>query len=149
MVTFTIKKYHKMAKIEIEIPDTQSEDDIQNAIIAFAKMASYPFQPEHKRKEELQIVGWLKQLKDLFDKTYISEEFLERNGFEKREYYFLYCDDVEEISAQCVDKEMGIWRVSVVFLESGNNDSLDICTVGQLKMFLAIEGLSEIAEQLK
>lgn len=83
------------------------------------------------------------------DKTYISEVFLARNGFEKREYDFLYCDDVEEISAQCIDAEMGIWRVSIGFLESGNNDCLDICTVGQLRMFLAIEGLTEIAKQIK
>lgn len=138
-----------MAKIVIELPDDTKEYDIQDAIIAFVRMASYPCQPCAKRKEELKVAEWLMQLKGFLDKTYISEEFLVSNGFKKREYDFLYCDDVEEISAQCVDKEMGIWRISVGFLESGSNDYLDICTVGQLRMFLAIEGLENIAKQLK
>ena len=83
------------------------------------------------------------------DKTFISEDFLTHNGFEKREYDYLYCDDVEEISAQCIDQEMGVWRVEVGFLDHGNTESLDICTIGQLRMFLAIEGLENIAKQLK
>lgn len=88
------------------------------------------------------------------DKTFISAEFLIRNGFEKRiitngkptlpSPTYLYCDDVEEISAQCIDAEMGVWRVEVGFLDHGNTESLDICTVGQLKMFLAIEGIKNI-----
>lgn len=84
------------------------------------------------------------------DKTYISADWLLKNGFEKREYDFLYCDDVEEISAQCIDAEMGIWRVEVGFLDHCENvESLDICTLGQLRMFLAIEGLDNIVEQFK
>lgn len=84
------------------------------------------------------------------DKTYITADFLVRNGFEKREYDFLYCDDVEEISAQCIDAEMGIWRVEIGFLDHCENvESLNICTVGQLRMFLAIEGLNELANNLK
>ena len=100
-------------------------------------------------KEHQKLAEWLSELNGYKDKTYIEPDFLIRNGFEKREYDYLYCDDVEEISAQCINAEMGIWRVSIGFLESGNNDSLDICTVGQLRMFLAIEGLTEIAKQLK
>jgi hypothetical protein len=84
------------------------------------------------------------------DKTYFSDDFFIRNGFEKREYDFLYCDDVEEISAQCIDAEMGVWRVEVGFLDHcENTESLNICTVGQLRMFLAIEGLENIAKELK
>lgn len=97
---------------------------------------------EEKKKAELKLASYE-------DKTYISAEFLMRNGFEKRQFDYLYCDDVEEISAQCIDKEMGVWRVSIGFLDSGNNDSLDICTVGQMRMFLAIEGLENIGIQFK
>lgn len=113
------------SRIEIKRLGTELKADHQKAIDTANELAAYK------------------------DKTYISEDFLARNGFEKREYDFLYCDDVEEISAQCIDAEMGIWRVSIGFLESGNNDCLDICTVGQLRMFLAIEGLNELAKQLK
>ncbi|MBQ3690876.1 MAG: hypothetical protein II937_13595 [Bacteroidales bacterium] len=97
------------------------------------------------------------------DKTYITAEFLMRNGFELHEVdgkpdhefanlcrdkdYYLYCDDVEEISAEIIDNEMGVWHVEVGFLDHGNTESLDICTVGQLRMFLAIEGLKDIVKQ--
>ena len=90
------------------------------------------------------IFTWAEKMSSYEDKTYITAEWLVRNGFEKREYDFLYCDDVEEISAQCIDAEMGVWRVEIGFLEGGNVSTLDICTVGQLKMFLAIEGLDNM-----
>lgn len=97
------------------------------------------------------------------DKTYISEDFLARNGFEKREYAFryygdcaiirksgfLYCDDCAEISVQEIDSEAGEWRIEVAYLDGGSTQTLDVCTVGQMRMFLAIEGLTEIAKQLK
>lgn len=111
------------------------------------------------RAKHLKAIHTANELAAYKDKTPISDEFLIRNGFEKRiitngkptlpSPTYIYCDDVEEISAQCINAEMGIWRVSIGFLESGNNDWLDICTVGQLRMFLAIEGLENIAKQLK
>lgn len=101
------------------------------------------------RAKHLKAIHTANELAAYKDKTYISEDFLIRNGFEKREYDYLYCNDVEEISAQCIDAEMGIWRIYVGFLESGNGDKLDICTVGQMRMFLAICGLDNIVEQFK
>jgi len=100
-----------------------------------------------KRQKELR--RQLEILEAYEDKTYITAEFLIHNGFEKREYDYLYCDDVEEISAQCIDAEIGIWRIYVGFLESGNSDKLDICTLGQFRMFLAICGLDNIVKQFK
>lgn len=100
-------------------------------------------------KEHAQLAEWLSELNGYKDKTYIEPDLLIQNGFEKRQYDYLYCDDVEEISAQCINAEMGIWRVSIGFLESGNGDKLDICTVGQLRMFLAIDGLNELTKQFK
>lgn len=118
----------------------------------FCKIKIQHFESANKKVATEIYKDMLKSLEKLAaykDKTYISEDFLMRNGFEKREYDYLYCDDVEEISAQCIDAEMGIWRIYVGFLEVENGDKLDICTVGQMRMFLAIEGLNEIAKQLK
>lgn len=95
------------------------------------------------------VAEWLQELASYKDKTYISEEFLIRNGFEKRQFDYLYCDDVVEISAQCIDDEAGVWRIEIAYLDSGYPQTLDICTVGELRMFLAIDGLNEIAKQLK
>lgn len=113
---------------------------------------------EGKKESELKLASYA-------DKTYITAEFLLRNGFILHEVdgkpdhefanlcrdkdYYLYCDDVEEISAEIIDNEMGVWRVEVGFLDHGNTESLDICTIGQLRMFLAIEGLSELVKQFK
>ena len=97
---------------------------------------------EEKKKAELKLASYE-------DKTYISAEFLMRNGFEKRQFDYLYCDDCEEISAQEIDSEAGEWRIEVAYLDGGYPQTLDIYTVGQLRMFLAIEGLNEIANQLK
>ena len=94
------------------------------------------------------------------DKTYINEDFLIRNGFEKRiitngkptlpSPTYIYCDEVKEITAKCIDAEMGVWYVSIGFLDSSDScESLAICTIGQMRMFFAIEGLTELANQLK
>jgi hypothetical protein len=117
------------------------------------------------RAKYLKAIHTANELAAYEDKTYITAEFLLRNGFILHEVdgkpdhefanlcrdrdYYLYCDDVEEISAKCIDAEMGVWRVEVGFLDHGNTESLDICTVGQLRMFLTIEGLDNIAKQLK
>lgn len=101
-----------------------------------------------------------KQAKIYEDKTYINEDFLIRNGFEKLiitngkptlpSPTYLYCDDAEEITVKCIDAEMGVWYVSIGFLDSSDDcESLAICTIGQMRMFLAIEGLTELANQLK
>lgn len=108
---------------------------------------------EAKKKAELKLASYE-------DKTYINEDFLIRNGFEKRiitngkptlpSPTYLYCDEVEEITAKCIDAEMGVWYVSIGFLDSSDScESLAICTIGQMRMFFAIEGLTELANQLK
>lgn len=76
------------------------------------------------------------------DKTLITADFLIRNGFEKREYDYLYSDEVAEITAQNIDSEAGVWRIEVAYLDDGYPQTLDICTVGQLRMFLKIEQIA-------
>jgi hypothetical protein len=95
------------------------------------------------------VAEWLQELASYKDKTYIEPNFLTRNGFEKREYDYLYCDDAVEISAQCIDDEAGVWRIEIAYLDSGYPQTLDICTVGQLRMFLVICGLDNIVEFFK
>lgn len=100
-----------------------------------------------KRQKELR--RQLETLEAYEDKTYITADFLIRNGFEKRTFDFLYCDDVVEIVAQNIDSETGDWRIEISYLDAGYPPTLDIFTIGQMRMFLAIYGLTEIAKQLK
>lgn len=101
-------------------------------------------------KDHEQLATWLSELQRYKDKTPISEDFLIRNGFTKRVKDYLYCDDDIEIIANCFSAEMGIWYIYIGFLDHAVDcESLTICTVGQLRMFLAIEGLNEIVRQLK
>lgn len=93
------------------------------------------------------------------DKTYITTEWLTKNGFERQKVQngidkepkpeYIYCNDAIEISAELRDEERGIWRVWINFLDECCPTDLDICTVGELRMFLSIEGLNEIAQQFK
>ena len=89
------------------------------------------------------------------DKTYISAEWLVKNGFEFKigdkddPDYYLYCNDVVEITAILRNEEAVIWEIYIQFLDHGDTEVLNICTVGQMRMFLAIEGLGSIAKQFK
>lgn len=89
------------------------------------------------------------------DKTYITDEWLRKNNFEFKigdkddPDYYLYCDDVVEITIILSNEEAGIWEICIQFLDHGDTEVLNICTLGQFRMFLAIEGLNELAKQLK
>ena len=86
------------------------------------------------------------------DKTYITAEWLVRNGFVKTSIPtedYLYCNDAVEICARLKDEEAVEWKVNIQFLDHGDVQSLDICTVGQLRMFLAICGLDNLVNEFK
>lgn len=101
-------------------------------------------------KEHAKLAEWLQKLADYEDKTYIEAEWLEKNGFERQNYdTFLYCNDAEEISARIVDTEVGIWEVLITFLDHGDIEELNICTLGQFRMFLAICGLDNLVNEFK
>lgn len=112
------------------------------------------------RAKHLKAIHTANELAAYKDKTPISDEFLIRNGFEKRiitngkptlpSPTYIYCDEVEEITVKCIDAKMDVWYVSIGGLDFIDScEFLSICTVGQLRMFLAIEGLNELAKQLK
>jgi len=102
-----------------------------------------------------EVQQYLIRLASYKDEKYITAEWLAKNDFEFRagdkndKDFYLYCDDVVEISATLHDEEAGDWKVEVTFLDHGDTQNLYICTVGQLRMFLAICGLDNIVEQLK
>ena len=110
-------------------------------------------------KEYAKLAEYLQELAYYKDKTLISADFLIRNGFELQKVQngidkepqpeYIYCNDAIEISAELRDEERGIWRVWINFFDECCPTDLNICTVGQLRMFLAIEGLDEIVKQLK
>lgn len=141
------EEYHY--KISLTDKVEQIERDFGVKLYPESAVEFWKNRAEKEEKEHAKLAEWLSELNGYKDKTNIEPDFLIRNGFEKRQYDYLYCDDVEEITAQCIDAEMGVWRIYVGFLESGNGDTLDICTVGQLRMFLVIEGLDELAKQFK
>lgn len=89
------------------------------------------------------------------DRSYITAEWLVRNGFEFRvgdkddKDFYLFCNDVVEISATLHDEEAGEWKIEVTFLDHGDTEKMHIHTLGQFRMFLAVCGCEDIAEELK
>ena len=86
-----------------------------------------------------KIAEWLTELKGLKDETPITAEFLDKN-FES---------DID-------DGEYG-WKYKFVYLKLYSNTciatmddtKIDIYTIGQLRMFLTICGLTELVKNLK
>lgn len=109
--------------------------------------------------EHQQLAMWLQKLADYEDETYISEDWLTKNGFELKKVQngidkepqpeYIYCNDAIEIAAELRDEERGIWRVWINFFDECCPTDLDICTVGQLRMFLAICGLDNLVNEFK
>lgn len=126
--------------------ETQNNMTLDTAIRHHQGMAEAKLVSSHEHKK---VAEWLQKLAAYEDKTYITADWLVKNEFEKREYDYLYCDDVVEISAQCTDTEAGTWHVYVNWLDSYNPQSLDIYTLGEFRMFLGICGLNEIVNEFK
>lgn len=101
------------------------------------------------KADHQQAIDTANELAAYKDKTYLSDDFFVRNGFEKRQFDYLYCDDCVEISAQEIDSEAGVWRIEVGYLDGGYPQTLDICTVGEFRMFLAIEELDNLVNEFK
>lgn len=84
------------------------------------------------------------------DKTLISKEYLVSKGFEYKQHsYFLSYGDVLEIELTNLDEEVGLWKASVLYYDLGTTNSIEICTVGQLMLFLAIEDLFNLINELE
>ena len=108
-----------------------------------------------RQTDMLEVRQYLIKLASYEDEKYITAEWLTKNDFEfsvgdkDDKDFYLYCDDVVEISATLHDEEAGEWKVEVTFLDHGDTQKLYIFTLGQLRMFLAICGLDNIVEQFK
>lgn len=126
-----------------------------------AKIQSHTCISEQRKcsAEHEQLAEWLQKLADYEDKTPITDDFFIRNGFKIQKVQngidkepqpeYIYCNDAIEISAELRDEERGIWRVWINFLDECCPTDLDICTVGQLRMFLAIEGIENLVNEFK
>lgn len=111
------------------------------------------------KAEHQQAIDTANELAAYKDKTLITADFLSRNKFELQKVQngidkepqpeYIYCNDAIEISAELRDEERGIWRVWINFLDECCPTDLDICTLGQFRMFLAICGLDNLVEQFK
>lgn len=86
----------------------------------------------------------------LLDKTSISEEYLLKNGFEKKgKSFILSWEYILEVEITNINEEAGIWKISVLYYDSGGTNDTEVCTLGQLKLFLAIEGLFNLINELE
>lgn len=148
---------------EEEEEDNDTNFTIQQAIAQckeFAKETKIFAGDPHAAK----IAEYLQELAAFKDKTPITEKWLAKNDFVLHEVdvpdhefanlcrdkdYHLYCDDCVEISAELRDEEAGIWSMKITFLDHGDTEELNICTLGQFRMFLAICGLDNIVKKFK
>lgn len=146
------KALGKSLKMLQTAPEHVKDGDLKTAIEEFGKSVNFRMNSDVNRKKAAKMVHWLGKLAAYQDETYITAEWLVKNGFVKTSIPtedYLYCDDVEEISARLKDKEAGEWKVEVQFLDHGDTEKMHIHTLGQLRMFLAICGLENIVNEFK
>lgn len=123
--------------------NTTEQTAIQAAIKYFTDRA--PMNCGVMYKEFMQVAAWLGKLAAYQDKSYITAEFLTHNGFEPlKAGGYLLDAEVAEIEATLKDCEAGIWMVEVQYYESHTADTAYICTVGQMRLFLAAAGFEDI-----
>jgi hypothetical protein len=99
-----------------------------------------------------KIAEWLQELASFKDKTPITNEFLEFIGFKRENMICPYYKG--EISIQKMCGGIGDWTWECVYFKgkSWTSDLVDtvfIKTIGELRMFLALCGLGDLANQLK
>ena len=123
--------------------NTAEQTAIQTAIKYFTDRA--PMNCGVMYKEFMQVAAWLGKLAAYQDKTYITTAFLTQNGFEPwKAGGYLLDAELAEIEATLKDCEAGIWMVEVQYYESHTADTAYICTVGQMRLFLAAAGFEDI-----
>ncbi len=123
--------------------NTTEQTAIQTAIKYFTDRA--PMNCGVMHKEFMQVATWLGELAAYQDKSYITTAFLTLNGFEPlKAGGYLLDAEVAEIEATLKDCEAGIWMVEVQYYESHTADTAYICTVGQMRLFLAAAGFEDI-----
>lgn len=85
------------------------------------------------------------------DKTPITKEYLLKNGFEElgTSLYLLSWEYILELEAELKDEEAGLWHIEVTYYDSSPPNDISIFTLGELRLFLAIEGLFDLIAELK
>ena len=85
------------------------------------------------------------------DKTPITKEYLLKKGFEElgTSLYLLSWGYILELEAELKDEEAGLWHIEVTYYDSGKSSDIEIFTLGELRLFLAIEDLFDLIAELK
>ena len=107
-------------------------------------------------KEHKQLAKWLEKLAKFEDKTIITSKWLCNNGFKfnpannyEVEHYSL---DIEGVFISVIPVPINRpnwWEISITLYKGIDTQTLQINSVGQLKMFLSIYKLDNIVEQFK
>lgn len=107
-------------------------------------------------KEHKQLVKWLKKLAEFEDETIITSEWLCNNGFKfnpannyEVENYSLNIEGGFISAIYLSLDEPNWWEISITLPKGIDTQTLQINSVGQLKMFLSIYKLDNIVEQFK
>lgn len=149
------KELGKSLKMLQSAPELVKDGDLKAAIEEFGKSVNFRMNSDVNRQKAAKMVHWLGKLAAYQDKTHITAEWLTKNDFEFRvgdkddKDFYLFCDDVVEISATLHNEEAGEWKVEVTFLDHGDTEKMHIHTLGQFRMFLVICGLDNIVESFK
>jgi len=99
-----------------------------------------------------KIAEWLQELAAFKDKTPITNEFLEFIGFKRENMIDPYHKGEISIQKVCQGIPNWTWECVCPKGESWTQDLTDtvfIKTIGELRMFLALCGLDDLANQLK
>lgn len=139
------KELGKSLKMLQTAPEHVKDGDLKAAIEEFSKSVNFRMNSDVNRQKAAKMVHWLGKLAAYQDKSYITAEWLRNNGFEPlKAGGYLLDAEVAEIEATLKDCEAGIWKVEVQYYESHTADTAYICTVGQMRLFLAAAGFEDI-----
>ena len=139
------KELGKSLKMLQSAPEHVKDGDLKAAIEEFGKSVNFRVNSDVNRQKSAKMVHWLGKLAAYQDKSYITTDFLTQNGFEPlKAGGYLLDAEVAEIEATLKDCEAGIWMVEVQYYENHTADTAYICTVGQMRLFLAAVGFENI-----
>lgn len=85
------------------------------------------------------------------DKTPITKEYLLKNGFKElgTSLYLLSWGDILELEAEIENEEAGLWHIKITYYDFGTPNAIFMFTLGELRLFLAIEDLFDLIAELK
>ena len=95
-------------------------------------------------KEHQKLADWLQKLASYEDVTPISAEWLVANKFQLLNKNVTYKKSYGKIEIEATFMGYGIWQVSIFNSETALYQAINLCTKGQVKMFLGIYGMENL-----